>query len=378
MLLTHRHARLCVYRLLLPLPYMTFGDRVDRQLLTLTTSSQRLVAASDDSSHSVLVHDCLQALRQRVKLSWESDEGVRGEAKRRGQLVPALSLTVTQLAQLLAPPVVFNCECENRQSEMTDSQQLDNDKATSAPPAAYRSSSAGLYALSSPSSFSSTSFPHTFPQPSLVRNVSNVLMADKLVRSLSNPSSPLAHSLPITDVSPGSMLPSLVGFGPHRVPVGSFIRVSVDVRNSNNVLGTLTLQLHISQEDGSGGQQQQQQPVVLTAGYLSPLLPSIAAGDSVRHEWSVCCLAKGQFAFRISARTHTSPLSHAAVDKQESMASFARLHASLSTVRAVGTQQIGSQQPLSVRTPSEAKHEADHSAATHFVCPQLLLLDAYV
>ena len=362
---------------------MTFGERVDRQLLNLTASTQRVV--DDDSSHSALLQYCLHALQQRVKLSWESDESGSGGATRRGQLVPSLSLTLTQVAQLLAPSIVFRCECENKQSEMADSQQLDEaSRATPAPPAFYRSSSTALPALLSPSSFSSSlSSSQSLPQTSLVRNVSNVMMADKLVRSLSNPSSPLGHSSLATAASfPDGALPPLVGFGPHRVPVGSFVRLSIDVRNNSRVLGVLSLQLHISHDDDSSDsaqqQQHKQQPVVLTAGCLSPLLAPLAAGDSAHHEWSVCCLAKGQFAFRISARTHTAPPLQAAWHGQERTASFARLHAALSRVQADGAEQTVDQQSLSVRAPSEAKHEVEQSAATHFACPQLLLLDAYV
>ena len=361
---------------------MTFGERIDRQLLTLTAFSQRTGAAGEDSSHSALLHHCLQLLQQRLKLSWESVESVSGGARRCGRLVPTLSLTLTQLAQLLAPLVVFSCECENKQFEMADSQQLNGSKAAASPTAMQRSSSTALPALPSPSSFSSASASPFLPQTSLVRNVSTVLMADKLVRSLSKPSSPLGHSPAAlsTSASPSdSATLALVGFGPHRVPVGSFVRLSIDVRNNSAVLGSLTLQLHIVHDDGSDSalQQQHQQPVVLTAGSLSPLLPPIAAGESVRYEWSVCCLAKGHFAFRVSARTYTARPLQDAADGQERAALFARLHASLSKLRAE-EGQTASQPNLSVRAPSEARHESDHSTISHFACPQLLLLDAYV
>ena len=369
-----------IRRLLLPLSYMTFGERLDRELLTLNAAAHR--PAGEDSSHSAfLMHHCLHALQQRVKLSWEWADSVRG-SMRQGQLMPALSLTLTQFAQLLAPPVVFFCECDNKQSEMTDSQHLDASRTTPAPPAFYRSSSIALPALSSPSSFSSASTSQLILPPSLIRNVSNVLMADKLVRSLSKPSSPLAHPKLLSSEFPhGDSLPVLVGFGPHRVPVGSFVRVAVHARNNSGVLGALTLQLHIVREDGadSGQQQQHQQSAVLTAGSLSPVLPPIAAGSSVRHEWAVCCLAKGQFAFRISAQTHTAQPRRTVVAAQESAAPFARLHASLDNLqREEGLHTAVSQQTLFVRAQSVAKQETDHSAATHFTCPQLLLFDAYV
>ena len=227
-------------------------------------------------------------------------------------------------------------------------------------------------------------------------------MQEKLARAHSLSTAPLLRradtgtsdssaslSLPSSALSPvGSLL--LRGFGPHRVPVGSFVRLTVEVKCNVAVLGELQLRLHLTPDEAIGDVEAapfslssaahvQRSPSVIVSGALSPVLPPLAPHRSVRHVVALCCLAKGRFAYRI----HCSALTPGkAGTPGEGVTRSERLS---QLRRAVGSAEPSVSRDTSgartARFGSEAmraEHEEEREAPHWFPCPHRLMLDAVV
>ena len=188
---------------------------------------------------------------------------------------------------------------------------------------------------------------------------------------------------------------TLSGFGPHRVAVGAFVQITVEVRLNTALFNSLTLQLRVALD----GEQQQhshaeQQPAIITSGSLTPVLPPLAPHSSVRHVFTVCCLAKGQFAFRLQcssrAAGHQQLLQpetlQAAAGRRQSR--FAPLHEAMDRLMADRKRDAAEKGGLTASTQSSdgssssvAGQRAAASSSPPFLqfdCPHLLTLDAAV
>ena len=386
----------CVCRLLLPLPFFSFGAVEDRQLLSLQAGEASLTAAATAS----LRRHCLASFASRLRLSWSCSEASRLGAQRSGDLTLLPQLSLEQLAALLAPPVTFTCSLQSLGDEPA-AQQATLSPARSSP--------------SLPSSPTPTAASLTSPESSLplVRTVSTVLMQEKLARSVSLTAS--ASPLPTervlstpsqASVTSPSFLPfsspqPLSGFGPHRVQVGSFVQLALDVACESAVLGPLRLRLHIQPEDSlsdgeaptfslsssspsssSSSHSLHPPSPVITSGCLSPLLPWLSPHRSVRHVFALCCLAKGRFSYTIHCSTveqEQTVTEEAGEGTAASLSSFARLRAVVRESSPMHSAVPARRrvQPLEVSAAAEA---APASGLTPhlFPCPHRLVVEAVV
>ena len=380
---------MCGGRLLLPLPFFSFGEAEDRHLLRLQTGDSFL-------SPSALTHlrdRCLALFKARVRLSWRCSEAGRRGGVRSGQLSVAPQLTLEQLSSLLAPPVTFSCACQ-----LTgDGPSQESAEAAVSPQPLTSPTHASLSPVA-PSRASSTLSTGPF-----ARTVGNVLMQEKLARAHSLSATPALPRRAESGLSEASALPSprastlspvgsllLRGFGPHRVPVGSFVRLTLEVKSHVAVLGELRLRLHLTPDEAIGDAEAapfslssaahaQRSASVLVSGALSQLLPPLAPHRSVRHSFALCCLAKGRFAYRIHCSAVTPGKASAAGEGAARSYRLNRLR------RAMGAaEQPGSRDAPSARTAyfgsetKRAEHEGDREAPHWFPCPHRLVLDAVV
>ena len=321
-------------------------------------------------------------------------------SQRSGALTLAPQLSLEQLAALLAPPVSFACTL----------QHMGEDPPPQQPTLPPDPSSPSQSLSSSRSSSSLVSIESTLP---LVRTVSTVLMQEKLARSLSltSSASPLpservlsapSQALTLSPPSrPSSLKLSLSGFGPHRVQVGSFVQLSLEVACESPVLGLLQLRLHIRPEDAasdggasslssssSSSSSSHLSPSlhppspVITSGSLSPMLPSLTPHHSVRHVFALCCLAKGRFSYRI----HCSAIEQGQAvaeekeeEKEVGSTSFARLRAVVRESRQAEDKDADCRRVLPLEVSRATEHSSWSGLTPHvFPCPHRLVVEAVV
>jgi hypothetical protein len=381
---------ICAFRLLLPLPFFSFGRTEDRHLLRLQTGESSL----SPSALASLRQSCLARFTARVRLTWFCPEVSRRGVRRSGQLLAIPQLTLDQLATLLAPPVTFSCSCQLLGHGSSN-------EAAVPSPDPQSSVSPTSASLSAVAASRVTSTPSAAP---FARTVGTVLMQEKLARALSvsaaaslsvrsdlttSDASPLLSPVHSVSSSSGPLL--LSGFGPHRIPVGSFVRLAVEVTNSSAVLGRVRLRLHLTADEAIGEAEAafslassssagQRSASVIISGALSPVLPLLAPHQSVRHVFALCCLAKGRFAYRI----HCTALAEEKGRLFDETNSRAQRLSQLQQLAMRSAEPSLSEGPSTVRmirfeSDGHAQgREDDDGAPRWFPCPHRLVLDAVV
>ena len=375
-------------RLLLPLPFFSFGKTEDGRLLRIQSGDSSL----SPSALGLLRDRCLAQFNTRLRLTWFCSEVSRRGLRRTGQLLTIPQLTLEQLATLLAPPVTFSCSC-----------QLAG--LGSSPESAV--SAVSPLSAASPSSFLPPATPSrvqsTASMP-FARTVGTVLMQDKLARahSLSAASSlTVRPELPTSNVSPllsptySTKPPTesslLGGFGPHRIPVGAFVRIVVEVRSNSAVLGPLRLRLHLSPDEAIGEAEAafslassaasvQRSASVIISGSLSPVLPQLTAHQSVRHVFALCCLAKGRFAYRIHCTAAAEAKGSTFTDGGGRVQRLSQLQQQARrSVEPTITEASSTVRMIRFESKGEAAGQDDDGALPRwFPCPHRLVLDAVV
>ena len=183
----------------------------------------------------------------------------------------------------------------------------------------------------------------------------------------------------------------LSGFGPHRVPVGSFVRFVLQVRCDTDVFGPLRLRLHVSADDStaetvvhpastsSSEMDPVSQPSVITSGSLSPTLPVLATHHSLSHAFAVCCLAKGRFVYRIHCTTVDDSEHGSAVEEEGASTRFERLHNFIDSTRPNGHSTARGGRPASDSDGHRRGLAHDDRFLSHtFSCLQRLVIEAVV